>query len=76
MASDVWVTQDGREIPVEKMTDAHVVHSLRFFQAKAVALAVGDDDTRKGTLGHLKMKSISKRVSMMEREVTRRGLNV
>lgn len=29
LANGIWLTRDGREIPVHEMTDAHLVNSLR-----------------------------------------------
>jgi hypothetical protein len=78
-AGDVWVTEDKREIPVEKMTDSHVLNALHAFRAKAVASALASD-FKEGDLRFLFQKSYRKRidecVAMMEREAARRGLDV
>jgi len=32
MAEEVWLTNDGREIPVSEMSDRHLRHALRFIR--------------------------------------------
>jgi len=32
LADGIWITRDGREIPVREMTDAHLVNSLRMMR--------------------------------------------
>lgn len=77
--SDIWITEDKREIPVEKMEDGHVMNALRCFRAKAVAEVVGRDFEEGSLLYFLQQerrKTINARVAMMEREAARRGLDV
>lgn len=86
--ADIWITEDKREIPVEKMTDSHVVNALRCFRAKAVAHALDEPPTDNDTeIAQIKQdvyerlypvhrREIAARVSMMEREAARRGLDV
>ena len=32
LANGIWITGDGREIPVREMTNAHLVNSIRMIQ--------------------------------------------
>lgn len=79
--SDIWITADKREIPVEKMEDGHVMNALRCFRAKAVALVVGPDPVKSKSgifekIYRNQKRAIEARVAMMEREAARRGLDV
>jgi hypothetical protein len=34
VTSDVWITKDGRRIPVKEMSDEHIVNTIRMLRRK------------------------------------------
>lgn len=35
MKRGIWTTKDGRDIPIEEMTDAHLLNTIRFVRRRA-----------------------------------------
>lgn len=35
MNRGIWTTKDGRDIPIEEMTDAHLLNTIRFVRRRA-----------------------------------------
>lgn len=41
LANGVWLTRDGREVPVREMTDSHLANSIRMMQRGGSGLFEG-----------------------------------
>lgn len=59
LANGIWVTRDGREVPVREMTDSHLVNSLRM-------MLRGGSGCFEGMAGEA--------TEMLARETVKRGL--
>ena len=41
LANGIWLTRDGREVPVREMTDSHLANSIRMMQRGGSGLFEG-----------------------------------